>query len=489
MPIVHDVKTANRRLDSWKEIAAFFDRDERTVKRWEKERSLPVHRLPGGSRARVFAFTSELSRWMHSLDLSSRTENPDNSDSPDLSLGQLNPQIPDPVVQNPTHDAAAATPGNSRKSWPAVVAAVLLLAAVGTGLLLVGAHRRHVLAAVNEAPPSAGLPPKTLTASPVDPAAQALYLKGRYFWNRRTPADLSKALDFFTQAIVRDPNYAQPYVGLADCYNLLREFSAMPSEEAFPRALAAARKAVEIDDSSAEAHASLAFVMFYWNWDIVGAEREFRRAIELNPSYVAAHHWYATYLMVLGRLPEAMKEIERAQELDPASTAILADKALVLFHMGRPDEAAALLKQLEASQPAFFSTHKYLSHIYLSQREYANYLTEAAEAARLSQDKREVAIVRSAEQGFKAGGERGMLENILQLQKKFYAEGQLSPYLVARTSALLGRKEDALRFLQDSYRKHDSLLLSLRADEALLSLHNDPSFQQLVAQIGLPPLP
>ena len=330
---------------------------------------------------------------------------------------------------------------------------------------------------------------KTATATPVDPAAQALYLKGRYFWNRRTPADLTKALDFFTQAIVRDPNYAQSYVGLADCYNLLREFAAMPSEEAFPRALEAAKKAVELDDSSAEAHASLAFVMFYWNWDIAGAEREFRRAIELNPNNVAAHHWYATYLMVLGRLPEALNEVERAQELDPASTAILADKALVLFHMGRTDEATALLKQIEASQPAFFSTHKYLSHIYLSKRDYPNYLAEAAEAARLSQDKREVAIVRSAEQGFKAGGERGMLENILQLQKKFYAEGQLSPYLVARTSALLGRKEDALQSLQDSYQKHDSLLLSLRADEALLSLHNEPSFQRLVAQIGLPPLP
>jgi tetratricopeptide (TPR) repeat protein len=344
------------------------------------------------------------------------------------------------------------------------------------------------LAAVDERS-SAGLPARTPDARPADPAAQALYLKGRYFWNRRTPADLTKALDFFTQAIVRDPNYAQPYVGLADCYNLLREFAAMPSEEAFPRALAAAKKAVELDDSSAEAHASLAFVMFYWNWDIAGAEREFRRAIELNPSYVAAHHWYATYLMVLGRLPEAMKEIERAQELDPASTAILADKALVLFHMDRPEEAAALLKQIEAGQPAFFSTHKYLSYIYLSKRDYPNYLAEAAEAARLSQDNQEMAIVRSAEQGFKAGGGPEMLQNILQVQKKFYAEGQLSPYFVARTSARLGQNEEALRYLQDSYQKHDSFLLSLRADEALVSLHNHPSFQKLVAQIGLPPLP
>jgi len=116
-------------------------------------------------------------------------------------------------------------------------------------------------------------------------------------------------------------------------------------------------------------------------------------------------------------------------------------------------------------------------------------LIEAAEADRLSQDKREVAIVRSAEQGFKAGGERAMLENILQVQKKFYAEGQLSPYFVARTSARLGQNGEALRYLQDAYQKHDSSLLSLRADEALVSLHHDPSFQKLVALIGLPPLP
>jgi tetratricopeptide (TPR) repeat protein len=488
MSTVHEVKTPNQRLDSWKEIAAFFDRDERTVKRWEKERSLPVHRLPGGARARVFAFTGELSRWMHSLDPSAEGAGPGNSEPPDASLDpNANSQVTEPAAARNVANDVAAPPVNSRGPWRAVVAGALLLV-FGTGLIVVISHRRHVLAAVDERS-SAGLPARTPDARPADPAAQALYLKGRYFWNRRTPADLTKALDFFTQAIVRDPNYAQPYVGLADCYNLLREFAAMPSEEAFPRALAAAKKAVELDDSSAEAHASLAFVMFYWNWDIAGAEREFRRAIELNPSYVAAHHWYATYLMVLGRLPEAMKEIERAQELDPASTAILADKALVLFHMDRPEEAAALLKQIEAGQPAFFSTHKYLSYIYLSKRDYPNYLAEAAEAARLSQDNQEMAIVRSAEQGFKAGGGPEMLQNILQVQKKFYAEGQLSPYFVARTSARLGQNEEALRYLQDSYQKHDSFLLSLRADEALVSLHNHPSFQKLVAQIGLPPLP
>ena len=114
------------------------------------------------------------------------------------------------------------------------------------------------------------------------PEAEELYLKGRYFWNKRTPEDLNKALDLFTQAIVRDPGYAQAYVGLADCYNLLREYSVMPPNEAYPRALAAAKKAVELDDNSAEAHNSLAFATFYWTWDAATAEREFKRAIAVE---------------------------------------------------------------------------------------------------------------------------------------------------------------------------------------------------------------
>ena len=261
---------------------------------------------------------------------------------------------------------------------------------------------------------------KTLAIPRVSPEAEELYLKGRYYWTKRTPADLTKAVDFFTQSIVRDPNYAPAYVGLADCYNLLREFSAMPAAEAFPRASAAARKAVELDDSSAEAHASLAFVMFYWNWDITGAEREFRRAIKLNPDYALAHHWYATFLMVLGRSSEALQEINRAQKLDPASNPILADKGLILFHAGQTDQAIALLNQIETAQPAFFSTHKYLSYIYLVQRDYPNYLAQALQAALLSHDEQELAIVRAAEQGFKSGGERELLSDILREQKKFY---------------------------------------------------------------------
>jgi tetratricopeptide (TPR) repeat protein len=474
MSPVHQVQSPNRRLDSWKEIAAFFDRDERTVKRWEKEKSLPVHRFPGGSRARVFAFTGELERWMHSPDsalvqdeIAATIANGIATDAPAV------PATPTPFVVRDLPGRTPPTPSDSRKPW---LTALVLLAIVAS--MSIVAYRRHQSLTKNSA----------AATHMVNPEAQELYLQGRYYWNKRTPEDLTKAVDLFTQAIVHDPDYSKPYVGLADCYNLLREFATMPSQEAFPRALAAAQKAVELDPSSAEAHASLAFDTFYWSWDVAGAEREFRRAIELNPNYVAAHQWYANVLMVLGRFPEALKEIDRAQELDPSSNPILADKALILFHMGHPDEAIALLKRIEASQPRFFSTHQYLSVIYLARTDYRNYLAEARRAAELSQDEHQLAIVQAAEQGFKSGGERGMFENIFALQKKFYAEGQMPPFMLASTAAMLGRKDDALRFLQISYRQRDPSFIGVRVDHGLRPLYGDPAFRKLVEQAGFPPL-
>src|ERR1035441_648344 len=149
-----------------------------------------------------------------------------------------------------------------------------------------------------------------------NPEAEDLYLKGRYYWNKRTPDDLNKAVDLFTQAIVHDPGYAKAYAGLADTYNLLREFSSMPSGEAFSRSLAAARRAVELDGGLADAHNSLAFASFYGAWDFAVAEREFERAIELDPHYATAYHWYANALVCLGRVDAALANMLRAGEVD-----------------------------------------------------------------------------------------------------------------------------------------------------------------------------
>jgi len=322
-------------------------------------------------------------------------------------------------------------------------------------------------------------------AAPHVPTAevQDLYLKGRYYWSKRNPEDLTKAVDYFTQAIVRDPGYAPAFVGLADCYNLLREFSAMPGEEAFPRALAAAQKAVELDPSSAEAHNSLAFATFYWNWDAQAAEREFKRALELNPNYVQAHHWYATFLLAIKRFPEALDQIEQARKLDPSSTTILADKGFILWKAGRKQEAVALLQQLESTDPSLATTHGYLAGMYFEQKDYAHSFAESKRAAELRNDQGGLAVAEAAERGFASGGMRGMYEQMLPVQEKLFADGQIPAYDLAVTCAALGKNEDTLRYLQTAFDKRNLAIMFLNEEANFNVLHNEPAYKEIEARI------
>ena len=236
---------------------------------------------------------------------------------------------PEPEIV-PAQPSAEGRPAPARRRWP-VAAALVALGALGAVLWLSlrGGHvaGTHV----------------------VNSDAQQLYLKGRFYWDKRTPESLNMAVDYFTQAIARDPNYAAAYVGLADTYNLLSEYTVMPYREAFSRALAAARKAVQLDDSLAEAHCSLAYASFWGAWDAVTAEREFKRALRLKPDLAVAHHWFATFLSTQGRPAEALAEIDRAQQLDPTSISVLADKAEIIGASGRHGEAIALASQIAGS--------------------------------------------------------------------------------------------------------------------------------------------
>jgi tetratricopeptide (TPR) repeat protein len=465
-----DAQTSNRRLDSWKEIATFFGREERTVKRWEKERGLPVHRVPGPARSGVFAYTAELSEWLN-------LARPESSSRPSIAgRNDTSTDVVDETISTISY----------RADVPAVPPASKFQAARITGLLL--AILLGVLVLKHQVQPSADT---TRVSSPVahrgSPEAEDFYLKGRYFWNKRTPEDLNKAVDLFTQAIVRDPSFAQAYVGLADCYNLLREYSAMPPSEAYPRALAAAREAVKLDDSSAEAHNSLAFVTFYWDWDAATAEREFKRAIALNPNYVAAHHWYATFLMANRRYPEAITEIETARKLDPSSTAIMADRGFILYWAGQA-EGSGLLKQIEAAEPAFLSPHLYLSEIYFRDQDYPHYLSEIAKVAQLRHDRGELAVAQAGENGLVADGAHGMWEGMLPVQKKYYLQGLLPPYPLAQTYSELGDKQEALKYLREAYDKRDASVLFLSNDHAFDTLRGNPSFNDLLARTTQPRL-
>ena len=319
--------------------------------------------------------------------------------------------------------------------------------------------------------------------------AEDFYLKGRFYWNKRTPESLDQALEAFTQAIAHDPNYSDAYVGLADCYNLLREFSAMPGSEAYFKAFAAAKKAVELDQQSSEAHASLAFVTFWGMWDAADSEKEFRRAIELDPNNVKAHHWYATFLNAIGRHDEALSEIDLARKLAPDSSSILADKAQLLWSVaGHHEQALQMLKQLEAAEPDFISPHLYLRLAYFETGDYPNYIVELKKDALLTHDAAQSSVAEAAANGFAKDGERGLLEAQLAAQRRLYEQGKLSPYFVAQTEARLGNKREAIRYLTICIQLHNEVVLILSDDQDFVSLHSDPAFQQLLAKIGLPPV-
>jgi len=193
--------------------------------------------------------------------------------------------------------------------------------------------------------------------APREYEAYDLYLRGQYFFNERTAGSLRKAIEYFQQATAKDPNYARAYTGLADSYALIGGYTSLPPTEFMPKARAAALRALEIDDHLAEAHTALGLIVQNYDWDWQTSEREFRRAIELNPNYATAHQWYAEHLMWLGRFDEALRESERARELDPLSLIIAADKGAVLFFSRDYDRAIEEWRSVLEMDPGFVRAH------------------------------------------------------------------------------------------------------------------------------------
>ena len=215
-------------------------------------------------------------------------------------------------------------------------------------------------------------------------AAYQLYLKGRYAWNKRTSEELKRSAEHFQQAIDLDPAYALAYAGLADSYNMLADYSVLPPKEAFPRAEAAATKALEMDDTLAEAHTSLGFVKMAYDGDWTGAEREFRRAIELNPNYATAHQWYASYLVMMSRFDESITEMKRAQTLDPLSRIINANLGLHYYYAREYDQAVEQIRKTINLDPDFGVAHFYLGRTYLQKGMYKEAIAEMQKARELS---------------------------------------------------------------------------------------------------------
>ncbi len=392
------------------------------------------------------------------------------------------PAIAPPTPSKEPETVIAPAPPPESSAWRKLVFAIPILALVFAVWIFRPGYRN-----ANAGVKSGSASPANTLHHAANREAEDYYLKGRFYWNKRTPESLNQAVDSFTQAIVHDPNYSDAYVGLADCYNLLREYTMMPASEAYPRALAAARKAVELDDQSSAAHASLAFVSFFGMWDAGTADEEFRRAINLDPNNANAHHWYATYLQSMRRFDESLHEIDRAQALDPNSSSILVDKGILLWRAGHREEALRLLRQLEQADPDSVSPHRYLSFAYFETGDYTGYLSEIKKVAPLLHNPSLSAIAEAAEKGFIAHGAKGMLESELEEQKKAYSQGKLAPFFLAETCSRLGNTQEALQYLQSSYDRHGDETVNIATDPAFNNLHSIPAFQELLAKVGLPP--
>jgi TolB-like protein/DNA-binding winged helix-turn-helix (wHTH) protein/Flp pilus assembly protein TadD len=321
----------------------------------------------------------------------------------------------------------------------------------------------------------------------LDREAQEDYLKGRYFWNKRTEAGYVKAISYFQSAIERSPRYAQAYAGLADAYALL---GSMPNEEisraeAMPKAKAAAISALQLDDSLAEAHTSLAFVEMHYDWDWKGAEREFRRAIELNPNYPTAHHWYAYDLAALNRMPEALNEIWRAQQVDPLSAIINTDVAELLYYAGRYDQAIQQANVALEIDPQFLLAHSLLGEIYGEQHRYSEALAEGKRAVELSGGS--PWMLARLGRTYALSGDRSQAEQVLRQLVELSARRKVMSGVVAGVAAALGKNDEAFAAGQKACEERDGGLMLLKYDHFWDPLRSDPRFQQLLRRVGLPP--
>jgi eukaryotic-like serine/threonine-protein kinase len=318
----------------------------------------------------------------------------------------------------------------------------------------------------------------------VDPAAYEAYVKGRYFWNKRGGDNLKKAIGLFQQALDADPAYAVAYSGIADSYTQLGYASLLAPREVFPKARSAAEKALELDATLAEPHASLAYVKFYFDWDWVGAEREFRRAIDLNPKYPTAHAWYAYFLTATGRLPEARAEIERAQELDPLSVPIASDMGFLLHYSYEQDRAAEELRKALEMNPQFPLAHLFLGRVYQAKGLYEQAIAEYQATGPLREWVPTIAAI-----GYVYGvtGRRQealqVLSNLEALSKKEY----VTSYAVALVHAALGDKDQAFAWLEKGVEERTHWLVWLKRDVRWEPLRSDPRFAEVIRRVGLPP--
>jgi TolB-like protein/DNA-binding winged helix-turn-helix (wHTH) protein/Tfp pilus assembly protein PilF len=319
------------------------------------------------------------------------------------------------------------------------------------------------------------------TASPKSFEAYDLYLKGRYFWNKRTSEAFEQAVECFNQAIEQDPGYAPAYAGLADTYAVMSEYSIAPPREVIPKARAAALKALDLDEKLAEAHASLALIAQNYDWDWQTADKEFRRAIVLDPNYATGHHWYAEHLALLGRFDEAFPEMQRARQLDPLSLIIQADNAVFLYFSRQYDLAIAEFRAIMEVDPNFPRLHV-IEGAYVQQGRFAEALADI-ENWRRSDSRTYWTWTMEAYIHGRAGRPAEARRALQHVQS--FDPRAIDPFAMVTPYVGLGDKDLAFAWIDKGVASHSPGLTAIKVDPTFDPLRSDPRFKVLLIRTGL----
>jgi len=314
--------------------------------------------------------------------------------------------------------------------------------------------------------------------------AYNLYLKGRYFWNKRTETGYLKSLEYFRQAIEKDPTYAIAYAGIADSYDLLGWYGYLAPQEAFPRARAAAEKARELDATLAEAFASLGWISANYDWNWAAAEREYKKALSLNPSYATAHQWYSEFLTYMGRHDESIAEGHKAQELDPLSLIINNDVGQVYYFARRYDEAIAQLRKALEMDPDFAVAH-FLLALALAQKSLYDEAIEEAQKAMTLAGEEDTLILSQLGIIYALSGKENKARQVLDKLDELSGEKYVSPFAVALVHAGLGESDNAFEWLEKACESRDHWVETLRVHPVLDGLRGDERYLRLLLGTGL----
>jgi tetratricopeptide (TPR) repeat protein len=467
-------------LAGWKGIASYFGCNVRTVRRYEQERGLPVHRAPGKRGSTIFARASELDAWLESREKEQRLDSSLLTSGTVSYLGDVS-QI-NSLSAKVTLPPVTSSDGRQAKQvsllrWrPWVFAVSALLISSAALLWKVGNHQTA-----------------TSTASQLDalkvrphvpaPGAEDLFLRGRYFWNLRTADGLAKAIDSYTQAIVTDPSYADAYAGLAETYDLLPQFGHADLGESLKKAEEAADRAIALNPNLAAAHVAKAFALFYREWDIAGSDAEFRRALTLDPNSAQAHQWYASTLENRLEGAECLRQIDAALRLSPTSAAIAVDAALFHADFGDFDAGMKALKEIEQTQPTLATPADFLRALDFATGNYAAYVADARHYASITRAPDDVALADAVARGWAQGGRTGLLQARAKALKAAFDRGANSGYTLGQTLLLLGRSKDALPYFRAALSRRYILLIAMPQCLWAKTLARDPGYAALFAQI------